>query len=132
MPVKVDEVVRGLPPPPELPQERLNEHMGVSRLSAPWRIAPVAAQAADGITTYMNLKSGGQEFNPNLKGLSKSPEALLAFKLAQGIGTQALANFIHKKYGDRKGGELLAKLVSAGSTAQGLYGAGYSFSHRKK
>ncbi len=100
-------------------------------LSTPWRLAPVIGQSADGIATYMNLKSGGEEYNPALKGLAKaSPEALLAFKVAQGLGTQALANWLHKKYGDRKGGKLLAKTLAGVSAGQGAYGAGYSFAHR--
>lgn len=100
-------------------------------LSTPWRLAPVAAQTADGLITYRNLRSGGEEHNPVLRGLAeKSPEALLATKIALGIGSQALANMIHKKYGDRKGGKLLAKGIAAANTLGGAYGAVTSYKNR--
>lgn len=100
-------------------------------LSTALRVAPAAAQAADGIMTYRNLKSGGQEHNPLLRGLAKkSPEGLLALKVAQGIGTQALANHIEKKYGDRKVGRIVSRALALGSTVQGGIGAVSSYKNR--
>lgn len=113
-------------------ERRGAEHFRERGLSTPWRLAPVIAQAADGAVTYRNLKSGGEEYNPRLRGLAKaSPLGLAAVKVAQGVATQALANHIHKKSGNSKVGRVAAKVLSAGSTAQGLYGAGYGLAHLK-
>lgn len=93
----------------------------------PWKAAPLAANAADALTTAGAISRGGEEGNPLFRLMGeKNVPAIIAAKL--GIGA-AEAAAVHKL---SKTNPKLAKLISVALSAAPLYGAIRNATFKKK
>lgn len=111
-------------------KERLEEstsHIKDKSLSAPWRLAPVAAHAADAVSTLAFRKQGGKEKGAaKIIGKEPSTAAVLGFKAASALISDIGLRAVAKK------SPTLAKILSAGVTGRVGLTAKNNFDYAKK
>lgn len=130
MGLKIKEVVDKEEKERERREESTKQHFKSGGLSTAWKIAPVAANVADAVTTKLAIDRGAKEQNPLMRPLVKKPLLHLAAKTALGVGSAYVADKIAKKH------KTLGKIVAGGATAvpasMSVANAAYAATHKKK